>query len=78
MGKALDLTGKKFGRLAVTGKTNKRSKCGFVIWKCICICGKKCLVAGSDLKTKHTQSCGCLQRERAKQANSAYTRGGHL
>lgn len=58
-----DLTGRKFGRLTViqyAGKRNEKS-----MWKCECECtrGKYKIVAGGDLKSGRTQSCGCLQKE---------------
>lgn len=60
MGKFIDRTGMKFGRLLVLEKTNERNPSGNVKWKCICDCGKFLVVAGSALQQKTTQSCGCL------------------
>lgn len=39
MGKFIDLTGKRFGRLIVKGIVGK-NKYGTYIWNCICDCGK--------------------------------------
>ena len=58
-----DLTGKKFGRLTVTGFTrNTVESTGArrLLWKCTCVCGKNTLVQGSNLLSGHTKSCGCL------------------
>lgn len=37
--------------------------CRSVLWRCHCSCGSDILLVGRDLKSGHTQSCGCLQRE---------------
>ena len=67
MGKALDLIGQKFGRLTVISKAEKhiqpsgqRKTC----WLCKCDCGNEIIIKGSDLKSGHTQSCGCLRIEK--------------
>lgn len=62
-----DLTGKKFGRLTVVEMdwTLRQSKA-----RCICDCGNEIWVIGSGLTTGKTQSCGCLQSERAIEANT--------
>ena len=57
-----DLTGMKFDRLTVieqAGRTNDRH----ILWKCRCDCGNTTNVSSRDLKTGHTRSCGCLQKE---------------
>lgn len=41
-----------------------------IYWWCRCSCdGKIIKVKGADLHRRGTQSCGCLQKERARQAN---------
>lgn len=37
---ALDITGRRFGRLAALHPTEKRDKKGSVIWHCHCDCGR--------------------------------------
>ena len=62
--KKLDnLTGKTFGRLTVIEMLmkNKKSHC-----RCLCNCGNEVIVSSTHLKSGHTQSCGCLQKERAQ------------
>ena len=72
-GKIQNLTGRKFGRLAVTGEAPMRvfpSGSRKRQWHCACECGATLMVlTGSLTKANGTQSCGCLQRERASQAN---------
>lgn len=59
MGKALELTNLKFGKLLVQEKTDKRTSSGAIIWKCLCDCGNIVEVPGPYLKNNHTTSCGC-------------------
>lgn len=66
MPKALDLTGQRFGRLTVIEKTDKRNNGGNV-WKCLCECGNIVEVRSDCLRCGHTQSCGCLRKEKAKE-----------
>ena len=62
-----DLTGKKYGKLTVVEETDKRSsRC--IVWKCLCECGNYVEVRSSSLTSGHTSSCGCLQKERTKEA----------
>lgn len=65
-----DLTGKRYGRLTVM----KRSavKKGHTIWSCVCDCGNLIEAEAYNLTTGHTQSCGCLQKERASESNSTH------
>jgi hypothetical protein len=62
LGKVIDLTGQKFGRLTVlyqNGKTKNRS----IIWHCKCDCGKEKDIDGHSLRRGKTKSCGCLNTE---------------
>ncbi|ECO0419392.1 hypothetical protein DFV33_04705 [Salmonella enterica subsp. enterica serovar Bareilly] len=58
----IDLTGKTFGRLTVLNRdtTWKGTR---VKWVCLCTCGKRTSVAGSNLLKGTTSSCGCLAKE---------------
>ena len=60
MGKFLDRTNQRYGRLLVVEKTAKRSSSGNVVWNCMCDCGVQVAVSGSSLQQKSTQSCGCF------------------
>ncbi len=60
----IDLIGQTFGYLTVLryeGK-NKHNKC---LWECVCKCGNKIIAIASELKSGHTKSCSCLQKEKA-------------
>ena len=58
----IDMIGKKFGRLTVLSETKKKSGHN-KIWLCKCDCGKLVEVQGDSLRSGHTKSCGCLQKE---------------
>ena len=62
MGKHIDLTGKKFSRLYVTGNF-VLTKQGRRKWECRCDCGKTTWVVASNLISGKTKSCGCLNEE---------------
>ena len=59
-----DLTGHRFGRLTATRPTDQREGTN-VIWECACDCGSITYVSSRKLGSGHTQSCGCLQKEKA-------------
>ena len=69
MAKIIDLTGQKFGRLTVKHRVGKDGR-GESIWHCICECGNTKDVLSSNLRKGATQSCGCLQKERAGKKTS--------
>ena len=57
-----DLTNLVFSRLKVisyAGRIGANNQ-----WSCECKCGSICIVSGGNLKSNHTQSCGCLHKER--------------
>jgi hypothetical protein len=62
-----DLTGQRFGRLVVIRQAGDHIQPNGVYysqWDCQCDCGNTVTVRGDDLKRNHTQSCGCLRREK--------------
>lgn len=61
MGKFIDLTGQKFGRLVVKRKENLDNL--RIKWICKCDCGNIIVVQGCHLSSKHTKSCGCYHKE---------------
>ena len=87
MGRRIDLTGKKFGRLTVIEQAEsyvEPSGRKQIMYRCKCECGNECVVRGANLSNGHTKSCGCYQREvRADSLSSRslpnkyYTEGGH-
>lgn len=73
MSNRLELEGLKFERLFVKSRL-ENSPTGQTRWLCICDCGKETIVVGSALKSGHTKSCGCWNRDRIGEMNK--THGG--
>lgn len=67
MGKAINITGQKFGRLTALKPTENRNSKGSIMWLCECDCGTIKEICITDLRNKGTKSCGCLSREKASQ-----------
>lgn len=65
MGKLVDLTGKRFTKLLVI-KRVANDKSGNPHWLCKCDCGNYKVIQGGNLRSGHTKSCGCLQKERVQ------------
>lgn len=62
MGKFIDLTDKRFGKLKVVCRADDYiSPKGYVAvnWLCECECGNTTVVRGCNLKSGATTSCGC-------------------
>jgi hypothetical protein len=58
---AIDLTGKRFGKLQVI-KRNGAEKCrGNALWMCQCDCGVLTITRSSFLRKGVTKSCGCYR-----------------
>jgi len=68
---SLKLIGMRFGKLVVLKRvenvvySGKKQSC----WLRKCDCGNEKLITGRSLLEGHTQSCGCLQKERASNSN---------
>lgn len=62
MGRLIDLTGKRFGRLTVIGRATRTGKNTY--WLCRCDCGGQKNVSRSNLINGQVQSCGCLRVEK--------------
>jgi hypothetical protein len=62
MGKVKDITGMRFGNLIAIQDTKKSDAHRNRIWLCQCDCGNMCEVSGNNLRTGHTQSCGCRKQ----------------
>lgn len=68
MGKLIDLTGQRFGRLTVIERApNKVNAAGrsCVVWKCMCDCGNITFVDATHFRGRITKSCGCLKKDMA-------------
>jgi hypothetical protein len=61
----IDMTGRTFGMLTVTGEAEKRFQNKATRWQCRCECGRSTTVFANDLRRttrQGVQSCGCLVR----------------
>ena len=62
-----NLVGQRFGRLLVLCDDAMRNSDGTIKWKCRCDCGNTIEVDASSLKSNHTLSCGCIQKEKIQE-----------
>lgn len=62
MGKKIDLTGQRFGRLVVLCEDHSHGK---LMWRCRCDCGNEVLALSGNLRKEYggTKSCGCRHKE---------------
>ncbi|WP_252904101.1 hypothetical protein [Secundilactobacillus silagei] len=65
--KRINLINQRFGRLIVIGFAGK-AKNGNALWQCRCDCGQEVVVDGYLLRKGNTRSCGCIRRERGREA----------
>lgn len=66
MGKFIDLTGQRFGRLVVISLVYK-DMTSQSFWVSRCDCGVEKIVSRNNLRRGNTQSCGCYKKEIARQ-----------
>lgn len=62
MGKLIDITGKRYGRLVALRHT-RQNKHRQSVWLCRCDCGTQKEVTSNQLRTGAVRSCGCLLDE---------------
>lgn len=55
-----NLTGNRFGKLTVIERCDNYT---YVVWKCLCDCGKTVEVRAACLTRLKTRSCGCYRRD---------------
>lgn len=74
MGRAIEMEGRKFGRLtvkALLGSVNKRR-----MYACLCDCGTETKVRGTDLRRGGQVSCGCVASANTAARNKANAKHG--
>lgn len=62
MGKRIDVTGQKFGKLTAV-RNDRMNKHGEALWICECECGTEIEIPSHRLRNGHTKSCGCYRRQ---------------
>lgn len=75
---AIDIAGKRFGKLLVVSVAGK-DKHGQLLWNCVCDCGSELVALSGNLRrVNHTTSCGCAKAERFHKENwkHGHTIGG--
>lgn len=75
MARLIDLTNQRFGRLFIlrrAGGKATRDANHNAMWECRCDCGARTIVAGANLRSVVTASCGCLHRERVSAARRTH------
>ena len=66
MGKLIDLTGQRFGRLTVIKRADNiytPNGTQETMWLCRCDCGNEIITRARRLKDGNKKSCGCLAEE---------------
>ena len=77
LGNLKDLVNQRFGRLVALHPTNeKRGK--YIIWECMCDCGKAARVSSNCLTNGNTRSCGCLRKDTVRKVDLTGQRFGRL
>lgn len=71
MGKFIDLTNRRFGRLVVIKDTGLKNRDRRHIWLCKCDCGQMVEVSSHELGSR-TNSCGCLKKETISNLNKSH------
>jgi hypothetical protein len=71
----IDMTGRTFGRLRVKRRATNGPR-GKSRWHCLCACGHRTVVSGTNLRSGHSLSCGCLSLERMRGNNYNRRHGG--
>lgn len=72
--------GNVYGRITV-GERAENNERGDAQWYCHCECGTDFITKGVSLRSGHTQSCGCLQKDKVREQglkNTANLIGKHF
>lgn len=69
MGKRLDITGQRFGRL-VAIRPVERKNSNLTYWLCKCDCGKEKEISLGSLRRGNSKSCGCWHNEMVGQISA--------
>lgn len=73
-----DPVGRQFDRLFVLAELGAIRRRGHADrqFLCVCDCARQTIVSLSGLRTRHSRSCGCLQREHAAETGRSKRRHG--
>jgi len=73
----VDLTGRRFGKLVALHPVATKTRWGKRKWLCVCDCGNRKEVVGTNLSTGNTQSCGCVGRSRLSERQRTHGLSSH-
>lgn len=76
MGKKLDLTGQRFGKLVVIESAESCN--GKTRWRCKCDCGNEKIAYTASLRCGQTKSCGCMKQDGLKKYNLAQSEANKI
>lgn len=76
MGRFVDLSGQRFGRLVVQ-RLSAMQPGGPLRWMCLCDCGSTVDLRRNNLSSGNTQSCGCFANE-VKSAPKKHGQSGRV
>lgn len=62
MGRLIDISGKRFGKLVVLEREPRLKSDKHTKWRCVCDCGQQTVATYINLKTENTTSCGCNRK----------------
>lgn len=62
MGKLVDLSNKKFGKLLIISRFGLTKHGEYAKWYCRCDCGNYCIKTWSSIKKSSNPSCGCEKK----------------
>ena len=71
----IDETDLRYGRLLVIGR-ELTPDTSAAYWRCLCDCGEYTVVAGGNLRSGRTKSCGCLKSESASSRRTTHGLSG--
>lgn len=77
MGKIIDLTGQKFGKLTVIKRLGS-DKYKKAIWLCQCDCGNLKQATSNNLRRGLIKSCGCIKGKYLREQSNFYTIKGDI
>lgn len=76
--KLIDITGKRYGHLIVTGRADdyvSPKGVHFTQWNCLCDCGNTVTVRKTHLTDGETTSCGCIAKKRTSERSMVDLKG---
>ena len=71
MGKFIDLTGQKFGRLTIISRSDEK-RGDEILYDCLCDCGTHTRVSGVNLRSGRSTSCGCFHKDKLIERNKTH------